>query len=258
MDIEAYLKKDYITTLVKSNKRIDGRGFDQYRDIEITKGFVSEKSEGSALVKLGDTSVLVGVSIDIGEPYPDKPNEGVMITSAELRPMAAPTFESGPPREDAIELARVVDRGIRESGAIDLEKLFIEKDKVYVVFIDIHTLDHTGNLIDASGIASIAALLDTRLPKYEGGKIIRGEFIGKLPITCIPVPCTFAKIFDKVLIDPTLDEEYAMDSRLTITTTDTINALQKGGNGMLTFEDIQNAVDLSFKKADEIRKLVEK
>ena len=36
-------------------------------------------------------------------------------TDIELLPMAFPTFESGPPSEQAIEYSRVVDRGIRES-----------------------------------------------------------------------------------------------------------------------------------------------
>lgn len=257
MEIESYLKRDYITNLVKEGKRIDGREFDNYRKIEIIKNYVGEKACGSSLVNLGDTKVLVGISIDVGEPYPDKPTEGVMTTSAELRPLASPTFESGPPDEESIEVARVVDRGIRESGAIDTEKLFIEENKVWVVFIDIHILDHCGNLIDASGIAAISALLNTRMPRYEDGKIIRGEWVGKLPVSCIPIPCTMAKIADRVLLDPAIDEEYAMDSRLTIATTDTINAMQKGGKGTLTEKEIFDAVDLSFEKAKEIRRLLE-
>lgn len=257
MEIESYLKRDYITNLVKEGKRIDGREFDNYRNIEIIKNYVGEKASGSSLVNLGDTKVLVGISIDVGEPYPDKPTEGVMTTSAELRPLASPTFESGPPDEESIEVARVVDRGIRESGTIDTEKLFIEENKVWVVFIDIHILDHCGNLIDASGIAAISALLKTRMPRYEDGKIIRGEWVGKLPVSCIPIPCTMAKIADRILLDPNIDEEYAMDSRLTIATTDTINAMQKGGKGTLTEKEIFDAIDLSFEKAKEIRRLLE-
>ena len=42
-------------------------------------------------------------------------------------PLADPTAEPGPPGEDVIELARVVDRGIRESGMVDLKQLVLEK-----------------------------------------------------------------------------------------------------------------------------------
>lgn len=257
MDVEQYLRRDYIINLVREGRRVDGRGFEDYRNIEITKDYVKEKADGSAYVQLGKTKVLVGVSLDAGEPYPDSPESGVLSIGAELRPIASQDFELGPPREEAIEVARVVDRGIRESGMIDLDKLLIEEDKVWVVFVDLHVLDHGGNLIDASTLASVAALLNTRLPKYEDSKVIRGEWQGKLPVTCTPISCTLAKITDKLLVDPSLDEEYAMDARLTITTTDTINAMQKGGVGALKMEEVERSVDLAFEKAKELRRMVE-
>ncbi len=257
MDIEACLRKDYITNQVNDGKRLDGRKFDEYRDMEIEKDYVGEKACGSALVRLGDTRILVGISLNVGEPYPDAPESGVMTISTELRPIASPNFETGPPGGEAIEVARVVDRGIRESNAIETEKLFIEENKVWIVFVDIHALDHGGNLIDASGVAAIAALVNTRMPKYEDDQVIRGEWKGKLPVKCTPVPCTSVKIGDNILIDPSMDEEYAMDARLTVTTTDMMNAMQKGGQGTLKEEDILSAVDLSFEKGKEIRKVIE-
>ncbi len=258
MKVESYLKKDYITNLMNEGKREDGRALDALRSIDITKGYIPEKANGSALVKLGDTQVLVGISMDVAEPYSDRPDSGVMTTSVELRPMASPDFESGPPREESIELARVVDRGIRESGMIDVDKLFIEEGKVWIVFLDIHILDNFGNLFDAAGLATTAALLDARMPKYEDGKAVHGEWDGKLPITCSPIPFTYGKIGDKIINDPSLNEEYALDARLTVTTTDTLNAMQKGGRGKFTVEEVTSIVDASFKNSDKIRKMVEK
>ncbi|MEM2918285.1 MAG: exosome complex protein Rrp42 [Candidatus Altiarchaeota archaeon] len=256
MEVEAYLKRDYIRNLISQGKRVDGRKFDEYRKLEIIKGYVSEKCCGSALVNLGNTKVLVGVSMDVGEPYPDAPEEGVLTVSAELRPVASSKFELGPPDDISIEIARVVDRGIREAKAIELEKMFIEEGKVWIIFVDIHVLDYMGNLIDASGIAAISALLNTKIPKYEDDKIVRGEFQGKLPLREIPIPCTTAKISNAFVFDPNLDEEYAMDSRLTVTTTDTINAMQKGNFGSFTEREIFEIVENSFKKADELRRFV--
>ncbi len=257
MKLEEHLRGDYIRNLVKEGKRLDNRGFDEYRELEIEPGYVGEKACGSAFVKLGDTKVLAGISMDVGEPYADSPGEGVLTTSTELRPIASPYFESGPPRQESIELARIVDRGIRESGAIPTEKLAIDDEKVWVVFIDIHVLDNCGNLIDASGIASIAALLDAKMPRFEDDAIIRGEWDGKLPIESTPIPCTVAKISDQLLLDPTQDEEYAMGARLTVATTDTINAMQKGGVGTLTEKDIDDAIELAFSRGSDIRKIVE-
>lgn len=255
MRLEQSLKKDYIANLVSQGKRADGRVMDELRQIQIIKDYVESKAEGSALVKLGDTQVLAGVSFDAGTPYADSPNSGVLMTTVELRPIADPNFETGPPREPSIELARVVDRGVRESGAIDFEKLFINDENVWLVYLDIHILDNNGNLFDAASIASVAALYNAKVPKFEDDVVVR-EPDRDLDITCIPVSSTTAKIGDKILWDPDLDEEYAQDARLTVTTTDTVNAMQKGGNGSYTVKEVEDIVDLAFGKSEVIRKLI--
>ena len=136
------IRKDYLYQLTLKGKRADDRSFNEYREIALEQGVI-EKAEGSAWVQLGNTQVVVGVKIQPGEPYPDTPDRGVIITNAELVPLASPEFEPGPPNEVGIELARVVDRGVRESGCIDLEALCISPgEKVWIIFIDIHILIH--------------------------------------------------------------------------------------------------------------------
>lgn len=260
MSIENELKRHFVGRLIENKRRIDGRGFDEYRKIDIRKKIVDEKAEGSALVKIGETEVLCGIKVLLAEPWPDTPNEGVMMVGAELVPIASPTFETGPPGEDAVELARVVDRGIRESQMIDLEKLVItEGEKVWMVSIDLHILNHDGNLIDASSFAAVAALHDAWVPKYEDEKLVR-EKSGKLPLRCTPVSCTFVKVGDTTLLDPNLDEEYAMDTRLTITTTgDLIHAMQKGGgSGFLRSAEVEDMIERAILKYKDINKLLEK
>ena len=67
-----------------------------------------------------------------------------------------------------IELARVVDRGIRESHMIDVSQLVIKENKSVVgVFADNVVVDYDGNLFDACSFAATAALLSTRSPKWE-------------------------------------------------------------------------------------------
>ncbi len=257
MNIEYYLKRDYISNLAREGKRVGGRALDEMRPLSITKGYAKDKACGSAYVKLGSTEVMAGISMDVGEPYDDSPTSGVMSTSVEFRPIAHPMFESGPPREESIEVARVIDRGIRESGCIDFDKLFIEEGKVWMVFIDIHILNHDGNLIDAGGLAAISALLDARMPKYKDGRPVRGEWAGGLPLTCTPIPFTYHKIGGSIIMDPTCEEEYAVDARLTVTTTDTLNAMQKGGSGSFTADEVKACVHKSFQKAAPVRKQVE-
>ena len=258
-EVVSTVKRDYIVTLVKSGKRIDGRAFDEYRPMSISLGFAG-KAEGSAMVSLGDTRVLVGIKADVGAPYPDTPDKGVLITNAEFVPLASPTFEPGPPDENAIELARVVDRGVRSSNAVELEKLVVkEGEKVWVLFADIWVLNHDGNLFDASSIGLIAALLNTRIPRVEleDDKVkVKEEWV-PLPVKKVPVSVTIAKVGDQLLVDPCLDEEEVMEGRITITLDDDGNvcAIQKGP-GEFAIEDIYKALEIASKVAPRVREKV--
>jgi exosome complex component RRP42 len=253
-EIISEVKKDYIYRLADLGQRLDGRKFDELRPITIRKGII-ESAEGSARVTLGDTDVLVGVKMSLGEPYPDAQDKGVLTTAAELIPMASPTFEPGPPREDAIELARVVDRGIRESEAIELDKLCITPgEKVWVIFIDIHVLDYGGNLFDAASIGAISALTTTTVPasRFDAGE----DF--KLPIAHYPASCTFAKLGNAIILDPDLDEERIASARLTVTTDEhgAIRAMQKGLQGSFKIEEVRKVVDMAIEAGKKVREKI--
>ena len=258
----ARVKRKRIAELISNGKRPDGRGLTDYREIQLEAGII-ERAEGSARILLGKTEVMVGTKIEVGEPFSDVPNEGVLTVNAELVPLASPTFEPGPPNENAIELARIVDRGIRESKAIDLEKLCIKPGKkVFIVFVDVYILNHDGNLIDASAMAALAALLNTKMFNYE---VEEGEIKVKpgytpLPIRNYPIAVTFAKINDKIIVDPWLEEEQVMETRLTITIDKDgkICAIQKGGYGYFTVQQILEAAKIAREKTEELRKLVVK
>ncbi len=256
------VKQKRIAELVSSGKRLDGRGLTDYREIQVEVGII-ERAEGSARVRLGKTEVMAGIKIETGQPFPDVPNEGVLTVNAELVPLASPTFEPGPPDENAVELARIVDRGIRESKAIELEKLCVEPGKkVFIVFVDVYVLNHDGNLIDASAMAALAALLNTKMFNYEreGGEIKIKPGYTPLPIRNHPIAVTFAKINDKLILDPWLEEEQVMDARLTMSLDKggKICAIQKGGYGYFTTQQILEAAKIAREKTEELRKIVVK
>lgn len=249
----------YALELVEKGKRIDGRKFEEFRPISIKQGII-QTAEGSAGVKIGETEVIVGVKLNIDQPYPDAKDEGILIVNVEFTPLASPDFESGPPGEDAVELARVVDRGLRESKCIELKKLcIVPGEKVWVVFVDIHIINHQGNLLDAAALASLAALLNAKIPKLDGENILREEFEGQLPVVFKPINTTVGKVGEKFLIDPSFEEESILSSKLSVCVRDDQNicALQKQGNGELNIEDIEKMVDIAILKSKEIRKLVE-
>jgi exosome complex component RRP42 len=182
-----------------------------------------------------------------------------MTVNAELVPIASPNFEPGPPDENSIELARVVDRGIRESHAIDTAKLCIEPGKkVFVVFVDVYVLNHDGNLIDCSALAAMAALLNTKMPNYEikDGELKMKQGYTPLPIKSHPITVTIGKINNTLIVDPWLEEEQVMDSRITMAINDECNicAIQKGGSGYFTPQQISEASKIIQEQAAKIRK----
>jgi exosome complex component RRP42 len=252
-EVIATLKKDYIYNLMIKGKRQDGRGFKDFRDIKLETNVIS-KAEGSAKVTLGDTQVLVGVKLQPGTPFQDSHDEGVIITNLELNPIASPEFEPGPPREEAIEMARVVDRGIRESGAIDIKKLCISVgESVWIIYIDIHVLNDDGNVIDASCLAAIAALMTTIVPNEQHG-------IGAdvpLAMKEMPVGVTLAKIGSKLMVDSSRDEEAVCETKLTVVSSSdgSVAGMQKMGSVPFTEAEVLEAIDMACEKAAEIRKL---
>ena len=245
------IMRDQIHRLASRGMREDGRAFDEARKLSIELGIL-EMAEGSARVRLGDTDVLVGVKIDVGTPFPDKPADGILMTGAELRPLAHPDFGAGPPSEDAVELARVVDRGIRESGMLDLKKLAIAPgEKVYMVHVDVQPLDHFGNLFDAACVGAVAALRNSIVPASRFG--FGADF--PLPVQESPVSMTFVKAGAHIMLDPTLREELVADARLTVTTDSKgdIRAMQKGLSGAYTFGELKDCVQLARRKAADVR-----
>ncbi len=81
--------------------------------------------DSSATVCMGNTRVMAVVQALLDEPYPDRPSEGTLRFNVELSPMASPAFEAGRPGVDAVELARLVERALRQSKAVDMEALVV-------------------------------------------------------------------------------------------------------------------------------------
>lgn len=261
-EIISHIDRDYILSLLDKGKRVDGRAFDEYRPIEVELGVVPAKAEGSALVRMGDTTVVAGVKVLVGTPYPDSQDKGVIMVTAELPPLASPLFELGPPKEPAIELARVVDRGVRESGTVDVKKLCIEEGKfVYTVFCDVYPIEYDGNLIDASSLAVNAALLTTKYPekKFEDDKLIATGKIVQLPLENMAIECTISKVGPHLIIDPQLKEEMVQNSRLTIAVDEGLNmaAMQKGGGyGPMSTDEIDQAMGMAIDSSQVMMKLI--
>ena len=259
------IKRETIKRLITRGERIDGRGLEDYRPIDIALNVVP-KAEGSALVKLGNTIIMTGIKLEIGTPYADRPNEGVLQVHAEFVPLASPTFEPGPPDENAIEAARVIDRSLREPRAIRLEDLvIIPGKKVWLVFNDIYLLDHDGNITDAGMLSSMLALNTAKIPKIvniEGDNVIIDKTIKEkpLPINLNVVTITIGLLEDNLIVDPSLDEELVLDSKITIGVDEKgrIVGIQKTGMKGMKTRELDRAIELALRKAEELHALLRK
>lgn len=243
------LTGERIKNYLAEGKRFDSRNPDEFRNISVETG-ISNKAEGSAKVKLGKTEVLVGVKMSVAEPYPDSPTKGNLIVSSELLPLSSERFESGPPKIESIEIARIIDRIIRESKYVQMDDLCIkEGEKVWNIFIDIYSINDDGNLLDAAGIGAVVALNNARIPKYdeEEDKVLYGEWTeNKIPLADFtPISITVHKLGENLIVDPTREEEDVSEARLTVGSSDgTIHSMQKGNSSALSVEEFEKALEM--------------
>jgi exosome complex component RRP42 len=259
-NIVSRLKRKKIEEVLDAGTRMDGRAPTEYREIQLRTNFL-EKAEGSAEVKIGKTHVIVGIKAGLGTPFDDTPDEGVLMCNAEYTPVAHATWEPGPPPEGAIELARIVDRGLRSAEVLNMEDLgLVSGEKVYIVFVDLYVLNWDGNLIDACGLGALAALKGAQIPSFKVSKKNEVSETGKskkLKLRCEPIPITIYKIGKHFILDATADEEEVADGRLTVTLDEknNVTTLQKSGPVGFSVDELKKCINIAEEKAAEIRSL---
>jgi exosome complex component RRP42 len=255
-EVSAEILTTHILDLARDGKRLDGRAADEYRLVTVEPGFIST-ADGSALCRIGDTAVVCGIKLEPGKPFADTPNAGVLTTNAELIPLSSPTFEPGPPHPRAIEVSRVVDRAIRAAETIDLTRLCVTPgEKSWVCYVDVHVLDHSGNLIDAGLLAALGALTHATLPNRRFGI---SDADTPLEVQHLPVETTFTRLGETIIVDPTFDEERAGQGRLTVATDEIGNivAMQKGLIGAFSPDDVRDVVERAFRHGDRLRRVAQ-
>jgi exosome complex component RRP42 len=243
------LQIEKIESYIAEGKRLDGRKLLESREIVVEDG-ISPSASSAVRVKVGKTEVLAGVHLALAVPYPDSADEGTFMTSAELHPMASQQFDIGKPGIDSVELSRVIDRGIRESGFIDFKKLCIrEGEKVWQVFVDIFAVNDDGNLLDVAGLAALIAIGKAKMPIYneKEDKVEHGFREEGLPLNkdLMSFNITLHKVGNAIVSDVSKEEEAISKYRVSIAVADNngvprITAMQKGKEGVITSKDMQN------------------
>lgn len=261
VNIISEVSKEEIFDLLNEGKRFDDRKFTEYRNISIKTGYIG-KANGSAMVSIGCTTVIAGVKAQMTTPFSNAPESGVIITNTELLAIASRNFEYGPPNKFAVEISRVVDRTIRESPLIDLEKLcIVEGSKSWKLNIDIYIVDFDGNVMDAACLGAVCALLTTKIPtasSVNGEIIIDEEKLTPLPIKNKSILCTVVKVNDQLIVDPSNIEEILMDASVSIGFREdgSLCALQKCGLNTLTTSEVSRAMKIASIRSKELFSII--
>jgi exosome complex component RRP42 len=129
-----------------------------------------------------------------------------------------------------------------------------------MVQCDVIPINFDGNVLDIGGLATLAALLNARFPAVDkDGKADYHKSTDKtLSLQRYPLPITIGKIGGYLLVDPTQEEEKALDARVTITVLEdgSICAMQKGLPAPITKDEFKEMVTLAQAKSEELRTML--
>ncbi|CAG8454970.1 2897_t:CDS:2 [Ambispora gerdemannii] len=258
-------EKSFILEALREGIRLDYREKHDFRPLRFFFG----PNYGHVEVHLGATKILVKVSCEVTHPYPDRASEGILILNTEISPMAIPSLDIGRPSEDEVLVSRILERAIKRSRAIDTEGLcIVAGEKVWTIRVDIHFLEHDGNIIDAACIAALTALSHFRRPEVTlvGTDVTIHPVEQRNPVPLsvhhMPICVTFA-FFDNgeiLVVDPSLQEEQIREGDMTITLNDhrEICALSKAGGIELNMDKIVLCSKIATARVTEIHDQIKK
>ncbi|XP_074650747.1 exosome complex component RRP43-like [Tubulanus polymorphus] len=256
---------EFYRKFLEQDVRPDGRELGEIRHTVLNIGSITT-ADGSALIKLGNTSVICGIKGELTVPKTEEPTKGFIVPNVELSPMCSPKFKPGPPSEQAQVLSQFVDDIMKSSKCVIPEDLCVVPGKLcWVLYCDLMCLDYDGNIIDACITALLAALTTVRLPTAgideETGAITTNlQKTLSIPIHSQPVSTTIATFDERVLlIDPTDEEETLSTGTLTVVTLadGQLCSIHKPGGTPLKPNQLQHCISRAVTRGVEVRRLIE-
>ncbi|XP_017684066.1 PREDICTED: exosome complex component RRP43-like [Lepidothrix coronata] len=249
---------EYYKRFLKENCRPDGRELGEFQATTVNIGSITTAG-GSALVKLGSTTVICGVKAELAAPAADSANKGYIAecSSVDLAQLPAFLIPSTKCRA-AIPLFREVSlRTTCPKLNILLEiKSTINIAKTLIDFWwQCLILDHCNFFISSVQLPSVIINEETGLSevnlKQKTPLIIRKH----------PVATSFAVFDDTVLIvDPTAEEEDLATGTVTIVTDEEsrLCSVHKPGGSLLTRTKLQDCITRAITRHKEVKKLIDK
>lgn len=256
--------------------RPDARPLSRARDTSLTLGVV-ESADGSAMAKIGSTTMLAGIKLEVMTPSSESPDEGCIAIEFHMPPICSPIVRPGRPAEVAPVISKQLSDIILSSGMINLKELSIIGGKAaWMAYLDIYCLDADGSLFDAALLSAVAAFSHLQLPPVsvnDNGRVFtlsEEQFEGKsaepvtkerrkLTLSSIPFSLTCILHKKYILVDPTAEEETIMESLVTVVldSSGRLVSLYKPGGSVLAYTStIQDSVALTRQRVKELQEIL--
>jgi len=268
---------------LENKLRTDGRLLNSIRKTIITTGSLRNTTEGSSLVKMGNTSVICGIKAEVtvpkGKQYSSEnemrmgtneeqgegADEGFYIITVELPSICSPRFQHwSDSQKDVSTIQFHIQNTLEQYKVIDKKELCIEKGTVvWVLYIDIFVLEHDGNLLDACFIAALAALDNLELPAVElvndVVKVVENRTTTRLNLTHFPIPLSFVTLTNYTLIDPTSEEEDLSSTHFTFIFNEKgklCSFYKPGGDPLSSQSQLKECIPFAKQRAIDVYNLI--
>ncbi|XP_027073311.1 uncharacterized protein [Coffea arabica] len=257
--------------------RPDGRTLGKARDTIISLGAVTS-ANGSALTKIGCTTMLAAIKLEVMTPTVESPDEGCIAIDFHMPPICSPIVRPGRPADAAPVVAKQLSDTILSSGMIDLKELSLVSGKAaWMAYLDIYCLDADGSLFDAALLSAVAAFSHLQIPVVslndEGRIVLVSEDNGggklekepvnkekrKLKLATIPFSLTCVLHKNYILADPTAEEESIMETLVTVvldSSSQLVSLYKPGGPVLAHTSAIQDCVALTRQRLKELQKIL--
>lgn len=227
--------------------RIDGRKFDQIRDVKITRNF-TKYAEGSVLIEMGETKVVCTASIEEKVP-PFLRNTGTGWINAEYSMLPRSTQQrkirdssKGKIDGRSQEIQRLIGRAIR--SVVDLNKLGER-----TIWVDCDVIQADGGTRTASITGAFVAVAEAIYKLYSNG------LIKKMPIQNFVSAISVGIVNDECLLDICYEEDSNAQVDMNIIMTDRCEFVEVQGTGEerpFSRKDLNKLLELGEKGNKEL------
>lgn len=196
-----------------------------------------------------------GIRAEVAEPDPFAPRDGYMVPNIEIGPLCHSALKAGPPSDLQQTIAFKLAQTLQTVNVVDTKDLCIEAGKaVWVLYIDIICLSHTGSLFTTANAAMIAALSNTSLyaARWDtdtNSVKIRPE-ASPIMLHTIPHVLEFG-VFDRIILADLTDEEEKLCTeilRVTMDANGNVLELTKSGGSALGAPELVEVLELAHSR----------